>query len=114
MEIRNNVNFSTIDCMNVLTSADDIKNKVDEEITITGILIYDSVDKATGELKTVGAVKTDDGTIYGFTSATLIECAEMMTTAFTNSNAKEIKVVVFTKQSNNKRTFYQFKITDIK
>jgi hypothetical protein len=113
MEIKTNINFTVIDSMNVLTSAEDIKNKVDEEIKIVGILIYETVDKSTGEIKTVGAVKTDDDIIYGFTSATMIECAEMMASAFTDSNAKSITVIPFTKKSNNKRTFYQFKIVDI-
>ena len=113
MEIRTNVNFTVIDSMNTLTSAEDIKNKVDSEIKVIGIMVYDTVDKSTGEVKTVGAIKADDGTIYGFTSATMIECAEMMAGAFTDSNAKSITVIPFTKQSNNKRTFYQFKIVDI-
>ena len=113
MEIRTNVNFTVIDSMNTLTSAEDIKNKVDAEIKVVGIMVYDTVDKSTGEVKTVGAIKADDGTIYGFTSATMIECAEMMAGAFTDSNAKSITVIPFTKQSNNKRTFYQFKIVDI-
>ena len=112
MTITNEVNFSVVDRMNAITNAEDIKNTVNQSLEVIGIMTYDTVDKATGEVKSVGAVKTADGAIYGFTSATLIECAAMMVDAL-NDGAKSITVETITKQSNNKRTFYQFKIISV-
>ena len=112
MTINNEVNFSIVDRMNALTNAEDIKNTAGQTLDIVGIMTYTTVDKATGEMKSVGAVKIAQGNIYGFTSATLIECAEMMCDAFADG-AKSITVETITKQSNNKRTFYQFKIISV-
>lgn len=112
MKINNEVNFTIVDRMNALTNAEDIKNTAGQTLDIIGIMTYETVDKATGEVKSVGAVKTSDGAIYGFTSATLIECAEMMCDAFSDG-ANVITVETITKQSNNKRTFYQFRIVSI-
>lgn len=111
-EIIKNVNFNRVDLLNVVTSADDIK-EVTEPITITGVLIYTTPDKETGEVKTVGAVRTEDGHIYGFTSATLLESTAMMVEVLNESDVKGITMKVMSKQSNNKRTFYQFVVTDI-
>lgn len=112
MTINNVVNFTIEDKMNALTSAEDVKNTAGQSLEITGIMTYDTIDKATGEVKSVGAIKTTDGNIYGFTSATLIECTEMMCDAF-KDGAKSITVETVSKQSNNKRTFYQFRIISV-
>lgn len=113
MEIISNANFSTIDKMNVLVSAQDIKMLKGSELTITGVFVYDTPDKETGEAKTVGAVKTPDGTIYGFTSATLIECALMLASAFNDDEYTSIKIQVISGQSKSDRTFYQFKVLEL-
>ena len=112
MNIIVNTNFNAIDRMNVLTSAQDIKKVTDTELKVIGVLIYDSTDKATGEYKQVGAVKTTDGTIYGFTSATLIECATMLNAAF-EDDANTITITPITGTSKAGRTFYQFKVLNI-
>lgn len=112
MNITVNHNFNAVDRMNVLTSAQDIKKAVDKELVIVGVMIYDSTDKATGEYKQVGAVKTDDGTIYGFTSATLIECASMLAAAF-EEGATAIAVNPITGTSKAGRTFFQFRVLNI-
>lgn len=112
MNITINTNFNAIDRMNVLTSAQDIKKATDSELKVIGVMIYDSTDKATGEYKQVGAVKTSDGTIYGFTSATLIECATMLNAAF-EDGATAITVTPITGTSKADRTFYQFKVLNI-
>lgn len=112
MKIITEVNFTAVDKMNAVVSAMDIKEQAGNDLTVIGLMIYDSVDKATGELKTVGTVKTDDGNIYGFTSATMIECAEMLATAFETGTSSAV-IQVVTKQSNNKRTFYQFKVISL-
>lgn len=112
MNITTSTNFNAIDKMNVLTSAQDIKKVTDKALKVVGVLIYDSTDKATGEYKQVGAVKTDDGTIYGFTSATLIECAAMLVDAFTDG-ATCITVAPITGTSKAGRAFYQFKVLNI-
>lgn len=113
MNIIANANFSTIDKMNVLVSAQDIKKLKDSELTITGVFVYDTPDKETGEAKTVGAVKTPDGTIYGFTSATLTECALMLASAFNDDDYTSIKIQVISGQSKSDRTFYQFKVLEL-
>lgn len=113
MNILANANFSTIDKMNVLVSAQDIKKLKDTELTITGVFVYDTPDKETGEAKTVGAVKTSDGTIYGFTSATLIECNLMLASAFNDDDYTSIKLQVISGQSKSDRTFYQFKVLEL-
>ena len=112
MNITANTNFNAVDRMNVLTSAKNIKTMIDTPINIVGVLIYDSTDKATGEYKTVGAVKTADGDIYGFTSATLIECVTMINSAF-EDGAKVVTATPITGQSKGGRTFYQFKVNAI-
>lgn len=113
MTITNEQNFTVVDRMNAITNASDIKNTAGQTLDIIGILTYETTDKATGEFKSVGAIKVSDGTIYGFTSATLIECANMMCDAFADG-VKAITVETITKKSNAGRTFYQFKIVDIK
>lgn len=112
MNITVNHKFNKIDCMNVISSAQDIKKSVGAEIAVTGVLIYDSVDKATGECRQVGAVKTANGDIYGFTSGTLIECVNVLATAF-EDGATTITVTPITGTSKSDRTFYQFKVLAI-
>lgn len=111
-EIIKNVNFNRIDLLNVTTSANDVKT-IEDEVIITGVLVYTTPDKETGEVKTVGAIRVEDGTIYGFTSATLLESSAMIAEVLNESDVKGIKVKVTARQSNNKRTFYQFVVTDI-
>lgn len=113
MEILANANFTTIDKMNVLVSAQDIKKLKDTNLTITGVFVYNTPDKETGEAKMVGAVKTPDGTIYGFTSATLIECALMLASAFNDDEYSSIEIQVISGQSKSDRTFYQFKVLNL-
>jgi hypothetical protein len=113
MEILANANFTTIDKMNVLVSAQDIKKLKDTNLTITGVFVYNTPDKETGEAKMVGAVKTPDGTIYGFTSATLIECALMLASAFNDDEYSSIEIQVISGQSKSDRTFYQFKVLSL-
>lgn len=112
-EIQKNVGFNRIDLLNVTVSANDIKELTEQEITIIGVLVYTTPDKETGEVKTVGAVKVEDGTIYGFTSATLLECSSMMVEVLSESDVTAIKCKVTAKESKSKRTFYQFVVTDI-
>ena len=112
LEIVKNVGFNRIDLLNVTTSAQDIK-EVTEEITITAVLIYTTPDKETGEAKTVGAVRTEDGTIYGYTSATLMESTAMMVEVLSESDVKAIRGKIISRESKSKRTFYQFIVTDI-
>lgn len=113
MEILANANFTTIDKMNVLVSAQDVKKLKDTNLTITGVFVYNTPDKETGEAKMVGAVKTPDGTIYGFTSATLIECALMLASAFNDDEYSSIEIQVISGQSKADRTFYQFKVLNL-
>ena len=61
MTINNEVNFTIVDRMNALTNAEDIKNTAGQTLDIVGIMTYTTVDKATGEMKSVGAVKTAQG-----------------------------------------------------
>lgn len=110
--IKNEINFTAIDKLNMISVPRDIK-KLDKAITITGAIIYDTVDVNTGEVKGVGAVKTTDGDIYGFTSTTLIECTDMIIDVFTDG-ASEITIIPITGQSNAGRTFYQFKVLNVK
>lgn len=112
MQIIKEANFNMIDKMNMISVARDIK-KVESAFTITGAIIYDDVDVETGEVKPVGAVKTPDGDIYGFTSQTLISCTDMIIEAF-GQGAKEITIEPVTGTSNAGRTFYQFKVVDVK
>ena len=112
MQIIKEQNFSVIDKMNMISVARDIK-KLDKAITITGAIIYDDVDTETGEVKPVGAVKTTDGDIFGFTSQTLISCTDMIIDAFTDG-VKEMVIEPVTGTSNAGRTFYQFKVLDVK
>lgn len=109
--IKKEINFTAIDKLNMISVPRDIK-KLDKAITITGAIIYETVDVNTGEVKAVGAVKTTDD-IYGFTSTTLIECTDMIIDVFTDG-ASEITVMPITEQSNAGRTFYQFKVLDVK
>lgn len=104
--------FNAIDKLNMISVPRDIK-KLDHPITITGAIIYDTVDTSTGEVKPIGAVKTTDGDIYGFTSATLIECNDMIIDVFTDG-ATEITLQPVSSQSKSDRTFYQFKVIEVK
>lgn len=104
--------FNAIDKLNMISVPRDIK-KLDHPITITGAIIYDTVDTSTGEVKPIGAVKTTDGDIYGFTSATLIECTDMIIDVFADG-ATEITLKPISSQSKSDRTFYQFKVIEVK
>ncbi len=112
-EVIKNVGFNRIDLLNVTVSANDIKELTDTEINVVGVLMYTTPDKETGEVKTVGAVKLEDDKIYGFTSATLLECSAMMIEVLNESDVASIKCRVTAKESKSKRTFYQFVVTDI-
>lgn len=111
MQITNEYGFSRMDKLNMMSCNKDIK-KLDGSITIVGAIEYMDADKETGEVKPVGAIKTDNGDIYGFTSQTLIETLGMIIDSF-NDGVKSITLTTVTGQSNAGRTFYQFKILDM-
>lgn len=114
MENRNvNINFNKIDMINVLSSAQDIKTTAGQEIDIIGVHIYETTDKETGEIKTVGAVKTNDGNIFGFTSTTLIECAYRIADVLSEDDVNTVTVKTTKRQSKSGRDFYQFVVTEI-
>ena len=112
MNITREYGFNAIDKINMISVSMDIK-KLTTAITIVGAIIYDDVDTETGEVKPVGAVKTSNGDIYGFTSSTLIDCTLMLMDVFADG-ATEITIVPVTGTSNAGRTFYQFKCLDVK
>lgn len=112
MNIIKEVNISNIDKFNIKSVPQDIK-KLTEAVTVVGAIIYNDVDRETGELKAVGAIKTSNGDIYGFTSMTLIDCTDLLIDTFTDG-AKEITLIPVTGTSNAGRTFYQFRVMDIK
>lgn len=112
MNITREYGFNAIDKINMISVSMDVK-KLTTAITIVGAIIYDDVDTETGEVKPVGAVKTSNGDIYGFTSSTLIECTLMLMDVFADG-ATEITIVPVTGTSNAGRTFYQFKCLDVK
>ena len=111
MQITREHGFKRMDKINMMTSNKDIK-KLTEAITIIGAITYLDTDKETGEAKPVGAIKTKDGEIYGFTSGTLIECTDMIIDQF-EDGVKSFTLIPVTGTSNAGRTFYQFKIIDI-
>ena len=106
MNIIKEANINAIDKFNIKSVPMDIK-RVTDAVTVVGAVIYNDVDRETGELK------TDSGDIYGFTSLTLIDCTDLLIDTFMDG-AKEITLVPVTGTSNAGRTFYQFKVMDIK
>lgn len=108
-----NVGFNRVDMINVVSCAQDIKLTKDQEIGIIGVHVYDAIDHETGELKKVGAVKIEDGTIFGFTSSTLIECAERIADVLKEDDVNIVRVKTICRQSNQKRDFYQFTVVSI-
>jgi hypothetical protein len=103
--------FTAIDKLNMISVPRDIK-KVTSEITINGAIIYEKPNKETGEAETVGAIRSVDGDIWGFTSHTLIECLDMVIDVF-ESGASSITLIPVANTSNAGRTFYQFKVTAV-
>lgn len=112
MNIIKEANINAIDKFNIKSVPQDIK-KLTEAVTVVGAVIYNDVDRETGELKAVGAIKTSNGDMYGFTSLTLIDCTDLLIDTFMDG-AKEITLVPVTGTSNAGRTFYQFKVIDIR
>lgn len=112
MNIIKEANINAIDKFNIKSVPQDIK-KLTEAVTVVGAIIYNDVDRETGELKNVGAIKTSNGDIYGFTSMTLIDCTDLLIDTF-KDGAKEITLIPVTGTSNAGRTFYQFRVMDIK
>lgn len=100
-------NINRIDRINLMTSATDIKQATNNELKIIGACIYNDTNVNTGEVKTVGAIKTTDGTIYGFTSKTLIDCTDIFIDAL-NEGVTEITATPAQRTSKNGRNFYQF------
>ena len=109
-----NIGFNKIDLINVLSAAQDIKQTVNQTLTVTGVYTYDDVDKETGEAKTVGAIKCSDGMIFGFTSSTLLECAERIADVLMDGECSEVDIKTISRESKAGRTFYQFIVTDIR
>lgn len=101
--------FNAIDKINMVSIPMDIKKKVNEQLVIVGGCIYEKPDKETGEVVRVGAVRTVDGDIYGFTSGTLQDCTDALIDIF-NDGATSITIQPISGQSNAGRTFYQFKV----
>ena len=89
MNIIKEANINAIDKFNIKSVPQDIK-KLTEAVTVVGAIIYNDVDRETGELKAVGAIKTDSGDIYGFTSMTLIDCTDLLIDTFKQSRPKLI------------------------
>lgn len=108
-----NVNFNKVDMINVLSSAQDIKSQTENEITIIGVHIYETPDEDTGVAKTVGAIKVEDGTIYGFTSNTLVQCLFRIADVLKEEDTTAVKVKLIKRQSKQGRDFYQFTVIDI-
>ena len=100
-------NINRIDRINLMTSATDIKQATNNELKIVGACIYNDTNVNTGEVKTVGAIKTADGTIYGFTSKTLIDCTDIFIDAL-KEGVTEIIATPTQRTSKNGRNFYQF------
>lgn len=109
-----NVNFNKIDMINVVSSAQDIKQTAGQVLTLTGVYIYEDIDKETGELRPVGAIKSNDGMIFGFTSSTLIECAKRIADVLKEDDVNEVDVKTISRESKAGRTFYQFVVTDLR
>lgn len=109
-----NIGFNKIDMINVLSAAQDIKATTNQTLTVTGVYTYNDVDKETGEQKTVGAIKTNDGMIFGFTSSTLLECAERIADVLMDGESTEVDIKTISRESKAGRTFYQFVVTDIR
>lgn len=101
--------FNAIDKINMISIPMDIKKKVNEQLVVVGACIYEKPDKETGEVVRVGAVRTVDGDIYGFTSGTLQDCTDALIDIF-DDGATSITIQPISGQSNAGRTFYQFKV----
>lgn len=113
MENSINVGFNRVDMINVVSCAQDIKLTKDQTLEIVGVHVYWATDHETGELKKVGAIKISDGTIFGFTSSTLIECAERIADVLSEDDVNAVCVKTICRTSNQKRDFYQFTVVDI-
>lgn len=67
-----NYNMTAKDLFNAKSSSKAVKNYIGVTLSATGCAIVDTTDKATGEVKPVGYIATDEG-VFGFTSNVLID-----------------------------------------
>lgn len=110
MNIKFNITDSKKDLVKAGNTTTMFKDVVGEPFKMTGLIIYDNeeVDTKTGEveIKTVSAIKKDDGEFISSISPTVEKSLTLIANSFSEDEIKAgIDVEIKTKQSNSKRDF---------
>lgn len=103
------VGMTKKDLINAKSNSIDVKSHLDEVLEITGASITEKAEcDEMGEIiavTKVGYLKTNVG-IFGFTSATLIECISDIEDMLTDEPETAIPFKFVARESKNGRTFY--------
>ena len=99
------VNMSAKDFINAKTSSVQLKS-APERFTCTAMAITEDVDKETGEMREVGYIVAENGTVYGTISATALSSIEAIIDAVENDEISlPCEIGIALRQSNAGRQF---------
>lgn len=103
------VGMTKKDLINARSNSINVKEHLDKALEITGACVIEKAEvDEMGEIiavSKVGYLKTNVG-IFGFTSATLIECISDVEDMLTDEPETAIPFHFVARQSKNGRTFY--------
>lgn len=98
-------NMSAKDMINAKTSSVQLKS-APERFTCTALAVTDDIDKETGEMREVGYVVAENGTVYGTISATALSSIEAIIDAVENDEISlPCEIGVSLRKSNAGREF---------
>lgn len=108
--------FTARDIFNTKTASETIKNYVGVPLKVRGYAMVQDTDKTTGEVITLGYIKTDDGKVIGFKSGVCCEALETFNDFIADTETDITKgnvTIMFTaQQAKSGREFYSFRIVD--
>lgn len=99
------VGMSAKDLINAKTSSVQLKS-APEKFTCRGLAVTTDTDKSTGEVREVGYVVAEDGTVYGTISATAISSIDAIIDAVDDEAFElPVEIGVSIRKSNAGRDF---------
>ena len=103
-----NYNMTAKDLFNAKSSSKSVKDYIGVTLSATGCAVVDITDKATGEVKTVGYIATNEG-VVGFTSDVMMDAMDDLADYMESVNAP-VEIQFHENTSNAGKKFYTMEI----
>lgn len=103
-----NYNMTQKDLFNAKSSSKSVKDYIGVTLSATGCAVVDATDKATGEVKSVGYIATNEG-VFGFTSNVMMDAMDDLAAYMEFVNAP-VNIQFNENTSNGGKKFYTMEI----